>query len=537
MRPAARRLQFMRITLKNSALLAGGLFFVAVIGFNQTAVHWRGDVADSHFFAYGGWCVTQGAVPYRDIWDNKPPGVWWFNALGELICGEGPQSEILICTAALVGTLLGFVASARTIYHPSIWPPALVVGGILLTHVFYQCGANRTETFVLTCETLAVLGYTRWLQNGRWRWLIWGGFFAGLAPLFKQAGLAALGACILHLVWLQLRERVRGDFSLIAGIWKPWVVSGAAFAAPLLLAAIVLTAQGALSDAYFAVWRFNRAYFAVHDATWLVGQQTFQPYLEVIRPLYGLGILAGAGVFLSLRGQKTHSVRESSGIGVIWMWLLFSAYLACVGPGRQPYHLMPTLAPLGLAALLPIHRLMNGQSLSRRLVAKPSLAVVLAIYVYVCGALGCGSYQEAAGCWAAKSAWWAMRREPPADYEVQGEEIRRLTSPEDRIYVWGWSPGTYRFARRLAVSRFATLEKLGHVGRFADFIYQGAISDLFSDPPAVFVISIGDLDGLLSDPQGDMALWIDVNYHDHGCFQGMHILVRRSVIEQQNPGR
>ena len=184
----------MRITLRQIAVLFAAAFLFAALLFNQSAVHWRADVNDSHYFAYCGWRIAHGAVPYLDVWDNKPPGAWWFNALAYRLFESDPWGEILICSAALLLTLLGFIAVARCIYHPSIWPVALLLASVLLTHIFYQCGANRTETFVAAAETLAVLGYLRWRRGGAWSWLALAGLSAGVAPLCKQAGIAALAA-------------------------------------------------------------------------------------------------------------------------------------------------------------------------------------------------------------------------------------------------------------------------------------------------------------------------------------------------------
>lgn len=517
----------MRITLRQIAVLFAAAFLFAALLFNQSAVHWRADVNDSHYFAYCGWRIAHGAVPYLDVWDNKPPGAWWFNALAYRLFETDPWGEILICSAALLLTLLGFIAVARCIYHPSIWPVALLLASVLLTHIFYQCGANRTETFVAAAETLAVLGYLRWRRGGAWSWLALAGLSAGVAPLCKQAGIAALAAGAFHLAWSQFRASRRPRPSRKPQLWKPWLVGGIAFLTPLLIAAVTLAAQGALSDAYFAVWSFNRAYFDVNDATWWNLANAVKPYLEVTAPLYGVAILvAGAAILSLVWRQPATPDNDRSGLGVIPLWLLFSAYFACVGPGRQPYHLGPVLVPFGLVAIYPIYRLMNGRPLARRMVGRPSLAVALVAYLYISMSLGADSFARARGCWQTRKTWWSLTRDPPADYEIQAAELRRLTNPSDRIYVWGWSTGTYRYAYRHCVSRYATLEKINHVGPCAEFIYRGAVADLHRDPPAALAISTGDLEALLSQPQGDMTQLIRGRYLDQGNFAGMHILVR-----------
>jgi len=39
----------------------------AAVLLNQSAVHWRDNVNDSHYYAYCGWRVSQGARPYLDV--------------------------------------------------------------------------------------------------------------------------------------------------------------------------------------------------------------------------------------------------------------------------------------------------------------------------------------------------------------------------------------------------------------------------------------------------------------------------------------
>jgi hypothetical protein len=536
---------------RSLCLIALCVLTASAVLFNQSAVHWRSNINDSHYYAYCGWRVSQGARPYLDVWNNKPPGTWWVNAVGYWICGPGRERELLICSVAVAVAIVAFVAVARTAYHPSLWPLALATGCVLLTHLRYECGGNRTETFVVPCEILAVLGYLRWRRRGRLRWLIVGGLFAGAAPLFKQSGLGAAGACALHLLWSQIVGRFRNAPSSLpmtvgasgthpTGVapsvasrrlwWIPWIVGGAAAAALPVLTAIVLASYGALGEAYFAVSKFNRAYFAVNDATWFRLRGPIALHLESLGPLAGLYLAAGVGVLLAaLRrwGRVGPSAGDSVGVGVFWLWLLAAFYLACVGPGRQPYHLATTLAPLGLLALYPLNWLLGNTDLGRRIVTHPSIAVVIVVYVYLLFAAGADSAAVGERCWLQKPHWYALDRKQPAPYEVQAAEIVRLTQPDETIYVWGWSPGTYRFAYRHSASRFSTIEKLGQVGQHAQFMLDEAIADIRRAPPAVFVISTGDLAALLTPPRSEFAEWIDQHYRDLGDFEGMHILRRR----------
>ena len=39
---------------------------------------------DSAVFVLAGSRIRDGAMPYKDLWDHKPPGVYLVNALGQI---------------------------------------------------------------------------------------------------------------------------------------------------------------------------------------------------------------------------------------------------------------------------------------------------------------------------------------------------------------------------------------------------------------------------------------------------------------------
>lgn len=519
-----------RLLSRLSLAVCGVLLLTAVV-VNQSAAHWRGNIVDDHLFAYYGWCVAQGARPYLDIWDNKPPGIWWLNAAAFKVCGPGVGAEVLLGSLAVIGSLVAFVGIARTVYPRSLLLPAALAGIALLANLEFECGGNRTETYVVACATLAMFGYVRWLHTRRPANLLVAGLLAGAAPLFKQSGLAVTLACGLHLAWTQwcLRRHAGAD-SRRPRIWRPWATACVGWVIPPLAAALALAAQGALGEALFAVGRFNVAYFAVGDASWLRIDRAlavYRPVLAVLAPILAIatiGLLADIG--LRLRGDTSRSdwLRRGYG-GLFLMWFLMAAYLACVGPGRRGHHFMPALPALGLLALHPLHLLAGGRGLGARLTARPVLAVVLVVWGYCILSVAAGGLREAERIWRSKPSWWAAYRLQPAPYQQQAADVVRRTKPSDTVYVWGWSPGTYRWAYRRPASRFATLEKCGQVGHHADFILTGAMADLRRAPPAVFVISPADHERL-AGTVGRFGAWLNAHYTHVETVAGMRILAR-----------
>jgi hypothetical protein len=345
------------------------------------------------------------------------------------------------------------------------------------------------------------------------RWLVVAGLAAGAAPLFKQSGLAAALAIVVHL-------------AITRRSWRPWPALAVSFATPGVIAALVLAAQGALGEAVFAVGGFNRAYFAVGDATWTRVDRALWNFLPLLPPLGGVlaacavGLLCGAT--LRLRRRHRPRARSRSGPGLFLLWLAIGLYLACVGPGRRGHHLIPALPPLALVTVYPLYLLMGRRGLVRSM--RPSAVCAAMVWMWALGMAGAASSAETAWCWHTKPHWYSLDRREPSACELHAAQIARLTTPSDTVYVWGWSPGTYRYACRLPASRFATLEKCGQVGAYADFILTGAQADVRRRLPRVFVISIGDYARLEAE-KGDFSAWLDSHYRAVSTIAGVHVLV------------
>src|SRR3954449_2554783 len=62
---------------------------------------------DSGVFLYVASTILGGGIPYRDVWDHKPPAIYYLDALG-LLCGRSIWGVWLIqvlcvCSAVALG--------------------------------------------------------------------------------------------------------------------------------------------------------------------------------------------------------------------------------------------------------------------------------------------------------------------------------------------------------------------------------------------------------------------------------------------------
>ncbi len=508
---------------------------------SQFTAHLRLDVVDDQMFGYYGWRIAHGAVVYRDVWDNKPPGIYWINALGFLLTGgESYGGVIALCAAALLVTHASFFLITLSVYYREAAAVVTVIASFFLTHGYYTCGTNRTETFLIALETSAVALYLRGFARPSWRRDILAGALCGGAFLFKQVGLAAWGAMGLHAIVLMLLGRqgvattARRCFALLGGA-----------AGVVALAAGALAWQGALGEALFATFTFNKAYFDVGESSFADKDASIQQ-LRYHLPVLTLPILmAIASVIHALLWllrpmlrprdvveKLARDVKPTCPLPMLLFatWLAAAAYGAVLSPHSFRHYLVPTLPPLLLLSGYIINVILGEFGLLQRMQQR---AWVTALFVCI-------------GYFASEAAWrqweevskvvvprWILGER--AEWEVLGEKVAAVTRPGDTIQCWGYQPGIYLFARRPNAVRFTTTEKIGQVKQKAAFVRDELVKGMMARPPAAFVIGAGDLAWLHGEsPTGptrvdELAPWLDRNYQQVDDYRNILVLKRRDV--------
>lgn len=538
---------------------AVALFAVTAMLLNQSVVHRRENTADSHLFAYYGWLVADGARPYLDTWDNKPPGIWWANALAFRMLGDSAGVETAVGAAALLAGLIAAAGILATLWCGTFLAVALPLATALLTHLAFECGADRTETLVNAAELLGVFAYFRWLASQRRAWLVTAGLLLGVAPWCKQSGLGAIVACGLHLLFAVRSGRIASLATLVVGLCLPTLV----FAA-------ILARQGALGEAWYAVVQFNRLYFDIGDAGWhgfRITADSIGPHLSPLLWYFLLaGVAAAAGIVRvgcaarrRAENRETHLAAKSpssaaadsrnsrtdtrfrGATALFAVWLLVNLFLVAIGVGRLAYHLMVILPPLallavqGLAVVVGIARRDEGATnFAARLVCSPRSTAVATLGLAIAVSAAADSVREGLrfsagspprnGASIAGGSWIEAASFVPHGFAAQAGLIQRLAGPNDTIYVWGWSPGSYRYAYRRSASRFATIEKVGQLRGRARFLLDEVTATLRRNPPAVFLISPNDVDGLLQPPRDEFAEWFESTYDRVELVNGMWIM-------------
>lgn len=418
---------------------------------------------DQGLYVYEGQRVLAGDVPYRDVWDQKPPGpAFLYAALWTIWPRESVVPLADLAAAAGVAALLIVIGRRRG--HPHLGYGAAAIflffgdpsasqrlGGV---YVRGQC-----EPFV----GLAVAGALALLAGGRRspaRLIATGVLLAGAFWLKYNA--AAYGLPVLAAVWAWAPATERNSTANLRAM--AWI--GAGFAAVGITMLAYFAAAGALHDLRLATIDYNLRYSdETYDGWKSVVVYPFtvlwkRAFVDFLWYLGGLG----AALLVITRARTDRST-------VVWLsWLAATVLSIAVNGARDlPNYFVQAYPPLAMAA---------AAGLAAVQVSRAALRLVVAAVILL-GVWKVGADTPTFGLrWAGVPSivsnlrydldYWrgGMDRQtylsrfkgPKFDalaIERLTRRVRDTTSPTDAIYVFGFSGGSVGFkSGRESASRF-----------------------------------------------------------------------------------
>ena len=161
---------------------------------------------DSGVFLYTGWRILNGEIPYVNIWDHKPPIIYYINALGLAISNNSRWGVwVLEFISLYIAVYLGFQLMKRifgsyaAILGTFIWVFSLT---------FLIVNGNLTEEYVLPLQFGALLIFYRSSINSRNRSLyVLIGVLGGLAFFLKQTSIGIWVAIVTYLFIFGIKEK------------------------------------------------------------------------------------------------------------------------------------------------------------------------------------------------------------------------------------------------------------------------------------------------------------------------------------------
>jgi hypothetical protein len=377
---------------------------------------------DEGEYAYIAWRMSHGEIPYRDNFDQKPPGIFF---LGKKLSGSSG--------AGLFSAAAFSIASAQ----PEITGQA----------------AN-TEIFMLLPLVAGILVFVqRWGQCRKWD--VFGvGMLIGLASLFKQVALAtAIPIIIIQFYFdlkkgssLQFRNALLSPAILSVGLITPWV--------PVLL---FFAAHGAFGDLIQNVFLHNFRYLGTsrNELSLEIFLRNYSPIFRGEWPLWGAAVIGICAILVKeiIKGLFILLWLFSAAIGISASAYFFPHYFLQATP------IQAVLAAIGITFLWT-------QFQKRYNLAGGIIVVLAAGFILIYPLVG-----NARMLMTATPSQISYHIYPgnifPDTLRV-AHHIRKNSSPTDTIFVVGSESQIPYYAKRRHVSRFHFLFPL--FGNYPDAV-------------------------------------------------------------------
>lgn len=489
---------------------------------------------DQGAFATAADIIARGGVPYRDVWDVKPPGVFYAYWASFAIFGRSTPAprafDILwtLATAAAVWSLGRRLASK--------WVGAAAAFLFVLRYVAGYSYWNTTQAdgFASLPLCLAMLMLIR-AEERKHYWLA-----------------LACGACIALAVLLKLTLGVVIVVPILAALLLPREPFPCRAARALCY---LLGCAGVLAVVVAALWRAGALGDALEVMRWNAGYS----HLRSPEPLAS-----------SLLTQTTRFL-----LGLPHKWLFFIGLLAIIGAvdlGARPesarlrwllpawagvliasvwaqgkfysYHWLPALPPLcllaaqGLRAIGSVLREALSPKAARALSAA-GLLMVLALSAqaywqalnwplrYLAGRLSCTEFTK--------------RYDRYGDFSLLADKqvaafVRERTAPDDTVFIWGFEPLIYFLSDRRPATRFIYTVPLVTAWSPPKW-RQELMRDLERNPPRAIIVAHRDtlpwMTGRRDDSAAQLADFpaldhlLATDYQEVGRIEDFAVLSRR----------
>jgi len=484
-------------TIRIIALVILGGFLLRIPYYFLYPTH----VDDESSHAANAVVLMNGGMPYVDFADNKPPGIFYIYYAIFLLFGKynilAARMAAFFCTlaTALVLGLCAYKISGRM----AALSAAVFYLTFTATLVSERAQAN-TEIFMALPYSLAALLLWLAVTNEKGYLYFLSGVSSGLTPLIKQVGGIEMAAVLF---WLLLIPLVYGKEKWLSSL-KACGAFCAGFILPGAIVGLSFYRHGVLGDAIFWCLTYPARYVRVGT----VKYGFLTPFVEEFLPFFFtsiiLWILCGLWIKRAVKkrvqsGTDQFSVLSSQFSIFLLLWLLSSIAAALTGSRMFSHYFIQILPPLCLIAALGAGIRFAECAGAQRKYWKAAIITLTLLPGLV---------------------FFGMDVYSRHDYTVPkfmtaAEYIRTHTSYEDRIFVWGWTPGLYAHSGRTPATRFALTMMLTGYKPGSDPDENDRSDIAWTEAPEAWPMLESDL------KRNKPVLIIDTspgNYHDFGRY-------------------
>ena len=392
---------------------------------------------DEGIYAAVAHALSQGAALYRDVADNRPPGMYLIYAL---LLGSSDASVFAVklgATAAVLGTQVTLFFIAWRLWNVRTALVTALLFGLLSSLPVLEGNLANAEVFMALPIAIAML----LALHGRF---FGAGVAMGAAFLIKQIAGVELAALLLAI--LLFAPEVRRSVLLVL----------AGFLVPTLLTAVGLVLAGVLGDFLYAGFGYYFGY---------VQRETRIPATVIVMKVALL--MATVAMIWRFAGAQRSTAQFSRTLMPVW--LAFGVFGALFTSRPYPHYLLQALPPFLMVVVpafvaqwhAPLPHLTVGRMATVSAIAVTTCTLALSIYVpwvrwaapdrmavyyenflkFASGERSLQAYNDTFDLRVNRNV-------------VLQRQIEAITEPGDAVLIWGEEPWLYELADLMPATPF-----------------------------------------------------------------------------------
>ncbi|MHC4758208.1 MAG: ArnT family glycosyltransferase [Planctomycetota bacterium] len=487
---------------------------------------------DSGAYVYSAAHIINGAQIGVEEIPSAQLGTLLVNMLGVWLFGFDDIGPKIIQMFMQAGALILMFIALKKTFGSLPAAVGLIIASTFLSSPLFAKFGNVKEQYMIACMVIGISSFIMFQSGGKWWWALITGASLSWAPLFKQTGLSAIGAVGMFVV---LQPFLKNKTFKQTGIDIALLFAGAILAlAPLYL--WILAGNVRLQLPYSFVFPTIKKWLRIaglvpssvpsETATQTAkatsqasgylaqGRQMIPFSVQVPRVLrhYQLAILPISLALVSIitrilriilkklkpgTFQKRNYDRFVLLLGV-W-WILDMAFVWISARSYEQYYLPLNASAAmlgGYLVALYADKLKTAPSPKKWITAGVcALLVMIVMSWHVFFGISKSAFsgmkygQKRRGYVQKLSEAYKRRTNNIFGYwEAIGFYIQQNSTPDDKIYIWGWYPGIYVKAQRFAPTRKACMMPRSAPKNFKASIDR-ILEDFKNQPPKFIVDS------------------------------------------------
>lgn len=432
---------------------------------------WYGD---ENIYLAIGQGIRKGLILYKDIVDfpNKPPMIYLFAALVQGVYGF----RLLLLFWNLLNVALFHTLASRFSQNKIISTAASLLFIFLTATPMIEGNVANAENFFILPTTIALLFLTtkprsKSLKTTRPLFHFLAGLALGFGFLFKIHVALDIAAIGLYFYIFEKKLDLQLPFKIIKDklVW----LFAIGLALPITFTLIIWGSYGVSPLDLFLNASGSTGYVGIWGSD------------QILLQTLGFGDLRARAILLIILTVLLYIYKKKlkPAVTLTSLWLLFTLFAALLSARPYPHYLLQPALP----AILALTLIFTLKSIKQKaVIAFFILLIAAAIFRFGFGRYQVITYYKNFFAYATSQIdrneyYRRFDSRMPRNYRL-AKAITRLTSPEDKIYIWGTEPGIYTMADRLPVEKLVTSFHVADLN-----YYDQTLTALEANPPRVIV--------------------------------------------------